>query len=137
MQTRPASVNYARHTDQEEPVILIVGVGQTGLSLGARLKQLNISTILIEQVFPLTYMSTILTRATARTTGSVTTGENGTSLLFCMVSALYRCQKNDLIYCHRRSRLVRSPSLCPFPRPLAQIVSLVILWRDDGWLTDI
>ncbi len=96
MQTRPTSVNYAHHTDQEEPVVLIVGVGQTGLSLGARLKQLNISTILIEQVFPLTYISTILTRATARTTGSVTTGESGTRLLFCMVSALYIAVKRTI-----------------------------------------
>ncbi|KAG7448195.1 pyridine nucleotide-disulfide oxidoreductase family protein [Guyanagaster necrorhizus] len=55
---RPVSVNYVPHTDQiggkldiidKEPVVLIVGAGQCGLSLGARLKQLKISTILIDK----------------------------------------------------------------------------------------
>ncbi|KAK0463689.1 putative dimethylaniline monooxygenase (N-oxide-forming) [Desarmillaria tabescens] len=50
--TRPSSVNYTNHTnriDDEGPVVLIVGVGQSGLSLGARLQQLNINTVLIDK----------------------------------------------------------------------------------------
>lgn len=39
----------ARLGDQDQPYVLIVGGGQGGLALGARLRQLNVSTLIVDQ----------------------------------------------------------------------------------------
>jgi len=68
-QTRPFGVDHGENAQRrswkekrvdksefvnEDPTVLVVGVGQAGLTIGARLGQLNVPTLIVEyEIFPM------------------------------------------------------------------------------------